>query len=955
MNTIDFLSAVLPPPGDGFYCVVELTTRKKEHVFVKTIEEMVDAAGKFSGQAKDVYFGTASFKTPASRLATNAQSHRCLFADIDIGPTKPYGNLQHASAGIGAWLALCGIPVPFMVASGHGIHCYWPFTEAVPTALWKPVAEGFKRLCAETELHIDPSVSADAARVLRVPGTRNYKNKDTPKNVWARTEGEVYPFEHYARLLEPYTKKPLVLEVGKDSFLPAGDAPTPIGAPVQMDFYEDDHTQKNFAKIESMGAEGCLQIQAYIQNPTKDGSEPLFRSVMSIAKFCTDGETHAQRLGALHPYDSGKISSKFNSIPAPHRCVTLNTVNPGICKGCKFYGKLSSPIQLGIELKPSIEATVSVAVPASTSVQTQTLPSPPNNFSYGPSGVHLLGVDPSGAPKAIHVADTVFYATASYDRANERYVQFTCVEHGTAKSIVVPLAVASSKEEAIKEFAKHGVMVVTGGDVGFRTYVKATIAEAKRAPPTKMPTNLGWQEDDTFAFDSRVFSASGERLVPMYGFDNINETTGVKGTLDAWRLIVYGITRIERWDILAMMLISFGAPLMKFTGLNGVTFHLCGNNSGRGKTLCQRLASSVWGVPDKFRVAPNTSPLAMVNRLGMLGNLPLMVDEITHKGRAEAEWFPEFLSQMSDGRGKDRMESSANAERRNTTSWSTIALMTSNKHMVDYLTAERSHGSEGEIRRLLEITFDQELKLDDMLKELLFTSLAENYGVAGEAYARWMVKHPDTVREVTKSIYTDVFNAFNATGDERFWIAGCACILAGVRLAGKDYAKVVDIPYGKIAAFLITVVEHMRQEAKSNKRTAIDVLNEFTKRNFGKLVVVNNMIARISGIEIAETMDRKDLCGRVEKTFNSQWIEYFIDEKELKAFCSSLSYGYAEFKRDIANTYPVSYGTKNLLMGTKGPSMRVRCIYLRQNESLVAEIFTDEAANAKNIEEEAHG
>lgn len=735
--------------------------------------------------------------------------------------------------------------------------------------------------------------------------------------------------------------------------LPEGIAPAGMGAPVQMEFYDGGHTQKNFEKIEALGADGCLQIHAYIQNPTKDGSEPLFRSVISIAKHCIDGEAHALRLGALHPYDPHRIISKFHSIPGPHRCNTIDASNPGVCGGCKFNGKIASPVQLGLELKASIEETAPTVTP--TGIQTQPLPQAPKGFAYGPDGIYMMSSDQSGAPKATHVADTVFYATASYDRASERYVQFTCVEHGAAKSVVIPLAVASSKEEAVKEFAKHGVMVVTGGDVGFRTYVKTTIAEAKKNPPTNMPTNLGWQADDTFAFDSRVFSANGERIVPMYGFDNINETTGVKGTLDAWRLIVYGVTRIERWDILSMMAISFGAPLMKFTGLNGVTFHLCGNNSGRGKTLSQRLASSVWGVPDKFRVAPNTSPLAMVNRLGMLGNLPLMVDEITHKGRAEAEWFPEFLSQMSDGRGKDRMESSANAERRNTTSWATIALMTSNKHMIDYLTAERSHGSEGEIRRLLEITFDQELKMDDMLKDLLFTSLADNYGVAGEAYARWMVKHPDVVREVTKSTYAELFRAFNATGDERFWIAGCACILAGVRLASKEFAKVVDIPYGKIAAFLLTVVEHMRREAQANKRTAVDVLNEFTKRNFGKLVVVNNLIARISGIEVAETMDRKDLCGRVEKSFNSQWIEYYIDEKELKAFCSSLSYGYAEFKRDIAETYPVSYGTRDLLQGTKGPTMRVRCIYLRQKDTLVPDIFTDEAANSNRVEEVAHG
>jgi len=47
-----------------------------------------------------------------------------------------------------------------------------------------------------------------------------------------------------------------------------------------------------------------------------------------------------------------------------------------------------------------------------------------------------------------------------------------------------------------------------------------------------MPTNLGWQPDDSFAFDKRMFSRNGEVQVPMHGFENINDTLGVKGTLD---------------------------------------------------------------------------------------------------------------------------------------------------------------------------------------------------------------------------------------------------------------------------------------------------------------------------------------------------------------------------------------------------------------------------------------
>jgi len=39
MEPLEFMAAVLPSPGNGRYCVVELT-KKKEHVFVNDLQEV---------------------------------------------------------------------------------------------------------------------------------------------------------------------------------------------------------------------------------------------------------------------------------------------------------------------------------------------------------------------------------------------------------------------------------------------------------------------------------------------------------------------------------------------------------------------------------------------------------------------------------------------------------------------------------------------------------------------------------------------------------------------------------------------------------------------------------------------------------------------------------------------------------------------------------------------------
>jgi hypothetical protein len=59
----------------------------------------------------------------------------------------------------------------------------------------------------------------------------------------------------------------------------------------------------------------------------------------------------------------------------------------------------------------------------------------------------------------------------------------------------------------------------------------------------------------------------------------------------------------------------------------------------------------------------------MQQRLGLLHSMPLISDEITSKNRKDFEWVPGFIFDVSEGLGKDRMESGANKERENTTYW----------------------------------------------------------------------------------------------------------------------------------------------------------------------------------------------------------------------------------------------------------------------------------------------
>jgi len=99
---------------------------------------------------------------------------------------------QDAQAALTKFCATNQFPEPVVVSSGRGLHVYWPLKTVLDATRWKAVASGFKRFCIDSGFEIDTSVPADSARVLRMPGTLNFKTKPPAQvDIW----GELRTFE----------------------------------------------------------------------------------------------------------------------------------------------------------------------------------------------------------------------------------------------------------------------------------------------------------------------------------------------------------------------------------------------------------------------------------------------------------------------------------------------------------------------------------------------------------------------------------------------------------------------------------------------------------------------------------------------------------------------------------------------------------------------------------------
>ena len=945
MTPLEFLAVVLPPPEFGRYCVAELT--KKEHVFTAALDSTPAHIKRWHDSKLDIYFALATFGEEDNRQAVNARYVKSLFIDMD-----GYASKKDAAQALSAFLSKTGMDAlgtPYVVGSGGGLHCYWPLLEAVPIDSWKPVAENFKRLCKQESLAIDMTVTADAARVLRIPETTNFKKKyATPRPVRILTEGDVFSFEGLASII----RDKLTGSVYEAQTVPkldlAGTRPSKASAsPTSVKLFENSITKFKPIWLATQNARGCGQLANYVEHATEEGMEPIWRGLLSWTKVCEDGNKAAVWLSKMHPYEPERMNQKLQSIKGPYPCIKMDSENPGICPSCTHWGKITNPLILGRELAVEVEEKeIEVKLSSDSNVTaTETIkvmrPTPPRGYSYGANGGTFMErtvEDDEGvkSKKQVMLLPYELFVVDILNSNGDHTVHLIALKPDGAVNITMAQKAVVSKDETVKALANQNVVAAFGhnNDKNLFEYVRACVEEASTSRPAiKVPDSYGWQADNTYVYAGRIFSKGKPPVkVPMPGLENITVNTEPKGTIEAWRDFINMLIAKKMWGHLAVILAGAGAPFMRFTGIYGMTYHCASTESGTGKTLSLEAAASVWGHPTHYRTGKSTSPVAMQQRLGLLNSHPLITDEITAKNRAAPEWLPEFLLDMTEGRGKERMESGSNKERLNLSTWMTVCLMSSNTHVVDYLTGGRDHSSEGELRRLLEFTFEEALTWEPHEIEII-KSLQSNYGVAGYKLVEYMVEHadefPTSVREAVAAMYTE----FNATNDERFWMAGIGTAVHA-RNAFKA-AGIVDIPLRPVLNAFKKVVTAMRSSMKHSLRTAEDVLNAYTRESYGSFVVLKpsggGLMAELgSGQIIDQTITRNKILGRVEHGITPGYIDYFIEETLLKSYCASMSFGYASFKRQLEDTFQIEYLRKNMTSKTKGPAMRVPAMRVRR-------------------------
>jgi hypothetical protein len=185
-----WLRSVLPDRGR--YCLMHRggSESAPRHEWFDSVFDLAGVALERSAQKRDCWFALATFDSARSRKKEHVVWLRSLFLDIDVKPgdASYYCTLDEARTAIEAF-EQAFFSASSIVCSGNGLHAYWSVDRDLPPGQWEDLAGRFKALTKLHGIRADPTCTADAARVLRVPGTSNLKNPNVPRAVLIEREG----------------------------------------------------------------------------------------------------------------------------------------------------------------------------------------------------------------------------------------------------------------------------------------------------------------------------------------------------------------------------------------------------------------------------------------------------------------------------------------------------------------------------------------------------------------------------------------------------------------------------------------------------------------------------------------------------------------------------------------------------------------------------------------------
>lgn len=360
---------------------------------------------------------------------------------------------------------------------------------------------------------------------------------------------------------------------------------------------------------------------------------------------------------------------------------------------------------------------------------------------------------------------------------------FTTNVRGRDRTIIVPTGeIAGQGVRKILQRQLFTVLPMKGALEAVSRFLMAWVDELRAARELTERKPYGWElEKDQingFSYADMLYTPAGK--MPVLTKDSvIKKYYEPQGEAQPW----YDVWEIVkgRPDLEAVVASAFAAPLMRFAGHGGAALVAYSESSGIGKTVALNLAQAVWGQPKRGICALNDTTNAVVNKLGLLRDLPAYWDEM--RSTEQMQKFKGLLFDLTAGREKSRSQQSG--QLRDSGEWQTILTLCGNASIIGFL-AQFSDLNDADLMRVFEYkVIPAPQRGDPTVVQRQVALLNDHYGSLGEKYAEHLGKNHRAIGLEYARLSARIHKSIGARQEERFWSATISLLLCGAMQAKR--------------------------------------------------------------------------------------------------------------------------------------------------------------------------
>ncbi len=936
MSTLEFLHRVWPDTGVYVLATPFTIPNTEIKTYAQRTYTSIDAVARHARLAmadSDVFFAVHTLKEPKVwnpqkmdrrtgtlgayevRTQTNMAEAKCLFLDLDVGPSTgdrltKYASQAEAVAALKQFCTVTELPRPMLVSSGGGLHVYWLMDTPISSPEWRPLAARLRQLADHYQLRADPARTTDTSSVLRVAGTLNHKRDDV------RAVNVLHPGS--------VTRGVTLQQLLHDAVIRAGLPETPTvdvapRIPSALGSNIGDAYDGPPVSIKAI-VTACAQMQRFARL-RGNVSEPEWYHSLNIVRFAERGNVLVHKFSEGHPnYDAGATEAKVAQLASrttgPTSCAKLAEVAGAEgCQLCPFAGKVKSPL-VAARYKDPAPAPV-VAALSGTTVPPLVIPEPPVPYTRMKGG----GIAVSGKTKEGDETHTVIYEHDLYPvrrlvndaSAVEQQVWCVVLPREGPKEFTIDADALYDRRKFVTTIANHGIYPQASFVQFLMDYMIAYIAELQRCVDADAQCNhLGWQADYTqFILPTKVLHADGQVKAAQLSVGAARSSVHVhtKGDMATHVDLLAFYNHPEYLPNQFFILASLAAPIFYMTGHHGVILNASGE-AGASKSTTLYTAASFWGQPELYPINGTNNGATVRGRnerVTTLANLPICVDEITHMPIKDAVDLAMSITQP----GHRIRLTSEGVERLSSGSYkATIMLATANNSLHGALSMDNAAGTAGSMR-VVEILFKAHQRHAKHEADAYWHQLKDHYGHIGEAF----VQHVITNREAVAARVRDTMQAIDTQAQilpsERFWSAAIASVL----VAGEIAYQLGLCPYNAAAVkewALTTQIPYMRGVVGEEYSSPLGILAEYLEYISGDTLVGAKMVGSTNITNIIRA-PRGQLLAHFDTEEKTMWVL----KKGFKDYCVRTGANFLKILDDLVTLRTSPSGTTARILTSK--------------------------------------